>query len=182
MSETARVPDEYWQDRRVLVTGATGLVGGRLVRQLVARGADIVTLVRDRVRGCEYVRRNLRDACTEVRGELENLSLLERILAEYEIHTVFHLAAQTIVGIGVRSPISTFEANIRGTYHLLEAARRNPTVKGVVVASSPPLDRLPELDSFHSVSLRAASWRSSPRPPPWRAQNRPICDLESVRA
>jgi CDP-glucose 4,6-dehydratase len=136
MSEGARVPEGFWQDRRVLVTGATGLVGGRLVGQLVSRGADVVTLVRDRVRGCEYVRRNLRDACTEVRGELEDLRLLERILAEYEIHTVFHLAAQTIVGIGVRSPISTFEANIRGTYHLLEAARRNPTVKGVVVASS----------------------------------------------
>ena len=76
------------------------------------------------------------DKINIVKGEVENLELLERILNEYEIDTVFHLAAQTIVGTGNRSPISTFETNIKGTWNILEASRRISTVKAVIVASS----------------------------------------------
>ncbi len=57
-------------------------------------------------------------------------------VVEHEIDTVFHLAAQTIVGIANRSPLSTFESNIRGTWTLLEACRRHADqVKRIVVAS-----------------------------------------------
>lgn len=126
----------FWQDRRVFVTGCTGFLGSWLTAALVELGADVVGLVRDHVPQAQLFRNGTVGRMTLVNGELVDFALLERTLAEYEINTVFHLAAQTIVGIANRSPISTFETNIRGTWLLLEAARRNPTVKGIVVASS----------------------------------------------
>ncbi len=128
--------DGFWQDRRVFVTGCTGLVGAWTVRTLLARGAHVVGLVRDRVSGSELNRAGLEDRIDVVRGCLEDEPLLERALAEYEIQTVFHLGAQTIVGTANRSPLSTFEANIKGTWCLLEAARRCGTTPHMVVASS----------------------------------------------
>src|SRR5262249_10703557 len=109
----------FWQDRRVFVTGATGLVGAWTVRALLDRGVHVVALVRDRVAGSELVRSGLGDRIDVVRGSVEEPALLERALAEYEIQTVFHLAAQTIVGIAQRSPLSTFETNIKGTWCVL---------------------------------------------------------------
>lgn len=126
----------HWQDRRVFVTGGTGLVGGWLVERLVELGADVVALVRDWVPGARFVGLGLDRRISVVRGDVRDQSLLERILGEYEVDTVLHLAAQTIVGIANRNPVSTFETNIGGTWALLEAARRSPTVKAVVIASS----------------------------------------------
>jgi CDP-glucose 4,6-dehydratase len=126
----------FWRDRPVFVTGATGLVGGWLVKSLLAAGADVVCLVRDQVPGCELVRSGDWDRVKIVRGDVADQSLLERVLGEYEVDTVIHLAAQTIVGIANRNPVSTFEANIQGTWCLLEACRRSPKVKQVVIASS----------------------------------------------
>ncbi len=125
-----------WQDRRVFITGCTGFLGSWLTAELVAQGADVVGLMRDHVPQAQLFRSGTNSAITLVYGDLTDYALLERILAEYEINTIFHLAAQTIVGIANRSPLSTFETNIRGTWLLLEAARRNPTVQSVVVASS----------------------------------------------
>jgi CDP-glucose 4,6-dehydratase len=130
------VNNSFWRDRPVLVTGATGLVGGWLVRRLVATGADIVCLVRDQVPNSELYRSRLVDRVRIVAGDLCDQALVERALGEYEIDTVFHLAAQTIVTIANRNPVSTFESNIRGTWNLLEAARRSPRVQQIVVASS----------------------------------------------
>ena len=130
------VDETFWRDRPVFVTGGTGLVGAWLVRRLIAVEADVVCLVRDWVPQSELVRENLIDSVRVVRGDVRDQALLERILAEYEVDTVFHLAAQTIVGIANRSPISTFETNVAGTWALLEACRRNPAVKHVVLASS----------------------------------------------
>ena len=127
----------FWRDRPTFVSGATGLLGGWLVKRLVESGADIVCLVRDWVPQCEFVRTGLIDKVKTVRGDIRDRDLLERILGEYEIDTVFHLAAQTIVDIANLNPISTFETNIGGTWSLLEAGRRSPAVKRVVVASSP---------------------------------------------
>jgi CDP-glucose 4,6-dehydratase len=126
----------FWQDRPTLVTGATGLVGGCLVRRLVEAGADVVCLVRDWVPQSELVQAGLIEKAKVVRGDVRDQSLLERALGEYEIETTIHLAAQTIVGIANRNPISTFETNIAGTWSLLEACRRSPAVKQIVVASS----------------------------------------------
>jgi CDP-glucose 4,6-dehydratase len=118
------------------VTGGTGLVGSWLVKRLVALGAEVVCLVRDWVPQSELVRAGTIDQVRVVRGDVRDGSLLERALGEYEIDTVFHLAAQTIVGIANRNPLSTFETNIGGAWALFEAARRSPKVKGIVFASS----------------------------------------------
>ncbi len=127
---------QFWQDRPVLVTGGTGLVGGWLVKRLRAEGASLVCLIRDQVPNCELTRSGDDQRVVVVKGDLRDQEILERTLGEYEIATVFHLAAQTIVGIANRNPISTFESNIAGTWRLLEACRRSPAVEQIVVASS----------------------------------------------
>ncbi len=126
----------FWRDRPTFVTGATGLVGTWLVRRLVEAGADVVCLVRDQVPQSELVKSGLLDRVKVVHGDVCDQALLERALGEYEIDTVLHLAAQTIVGIANKNPISTFETNIGGTWKLLEASRRSPLVKQIVMASS----------------------------------------------
>ncbi len=126
----------FWLDRPTLITGGTGLVGSWLTRRLSEAGADIVCLVRDWVPQSEVVRSGTLDHVKVVRGDICDSELVERTLGEYEINTVFHLAAQTIVGIANRNPISTFKSNIAGTWNVLEACRRSPAVKAVVIASS----------------------------------------------
>src|SRR3984893_12747892 len=128
--------NRFWLDRPVFVAGRTGIVGGWLVRRLLDAGADLVCLVRDWVPKSEFVRGQLVDQVKVVRGDVNAQPLLERTLGEYEIDTIIHLAAQTIVGIANRNPVSTFETNIAGTWALLEACRRSPTVKQIVIASS----------------------------------------------
>jgi len=126
----------FWLDRPTFVTGGTGLVGSWLVRRLMDAGADIVCLVRDWVPQSELVREKLIDRVKVVRGDIRDREVIERAIGEYEINTVIHLAAQTIVTIANRNPISTFETNIAGTWNLLESCRRSPSVKQIVVASS----------------------------------------------
>ena len=127
---------DFWRDRPVFVTGATGLVGSWLVSRLAQAGADVTCLVRDWVPQSALVREGKLASFKVVHGDLRDQALLERALGEYEIATVFHLGAQTIVGTANRNPVPTFEANIGGTWALMEAARRTPTIKQVVVASS----------------------------------------------
>ena len=127
---------DSWQDKRVFITGATGLLGSWLTKDLVEKGAAVVALIRDKLPGSELVRSGLMEKIDQVEGELEDYPTVERALNEYEVQTIFHLGAQTIVPTANRNPLSTFEANIRGTWHVLEAARRTSTVKAVVVASS----------------------------------------------
>jgi CDP-glucose 4,6-dehydratase len=126
----------FWRDRPVFITGATGLVGGWLTQRLVEEGASVVCLVRDWVPRSSLLAGDLAEQVTIVRGDVRDQALLERVLGEYEIDTVQHLAAQTIVPIANRNPVSTFESNIGGTWSLLEACRRSPTVKQIVYASS----------------------------------------------
>lgn len=128
--------NNFWADRPTLVTGATGLLGGTLVERLVKAGADVVCLVRDWVPRSRLLQDVLVKRATIVRGDIGNQALLERVLGEYEIDTVFHLAAQTIVSIANRNPVSTFTSNIAGTWSMLEACRRSPAVKGFILASS----------------------------------------------
>jgi CDP-glucose 4,6-dehydratase len=141
--------DEHsWRHTRVFVTGASGLLGSALVSELLARGADVIILLRDWVPASQLVVSHDAARANVVCGDLADLALLVRILNEYEVETVFHLGAQTIVGTAARSPISTFESNIRGTWNLLEACRVNASlVRRVIVASSDKAygihDRLP---------------------------------------
>jgi CDP-glucose 4,6-dehydratase len=127
---------DFWKHRPVLVTGATGMLGSWLVRRLHEQRAAVVCLVRDWVPQSEVVRTGLLERMVVVRGDVEDRELLERTLGEYEIEIVFHLAAQTIVTIANRNPVSTFETNVRGSWNLLEACRRSPRVKAIVMASS----------------------------------------------
>lgn len=126
----------FWRDRAVLVTGATGLLGGWLTQALLARGANVSVLVRDWVPQAEIVRRGQFEEVSVVSGDVTDREVVERALGEYEVEVVFHLAAQTIVGIANRNPVSTFESNIRGTWNVLESCRRSPRVRSVVIASS----------------------------------------------
>jgi len=126
-----------WVGRRVFVTGATGIVGSWLVRRLLQEGALVVALVRDWDPQTELIRSGDIQRTHVVNGALEDYSSLERAVNEHEIDAVFHLGAQTIVGSAYRSPLPTFEANIRGTYNLLEVCRvHRELVSSVVVASS----------------------------------------------
>jgi CDP-glucose 4,6-dehydratase len=130
------VPVAFWRDRAVFVTGATGLLGSWLVKHLTASGADVVCLVRDWIPRSELVLSGLFDRVRVIRGDVRDQETMERGLGEYEIRTVFHLAAQTTVGVANRNPVSTLDTNIRGTWALLEACRRTPTVQQIVIASS----------------------------------------------
>lgn len=126
----------FWRDRPTLVTGAAGLLGSWLAHRVLDLGADVVCLVRDWVPQSELVRSGSFGRMKVVRGDVCDQALMERALGEYEIRTVFHLAAQAIVGIANRNPLSTFESDVRGTWITLEACRRSPTVEQIVVASS----------------------------------------------
>jgi CDP-glucose 4,6-dehydratase len=126
----------FWRDRPTLVTGGTGLVGSWLVSRLIEDGADVVCLIRDWVPQSALIGGDAIRQVKSVRGDVRDQKLLERVLGEYEIDTVLHLAAQTIVPIANRNPVSTFETNVAGTWALLEACRRSPMVKQIVVASS----------------------------------------------
>src|SRR5262245_29339368 len=113
--------NSFWNNRTAFITGATGFVGAHIARHLLAQGAKVFCLQRDAVRSSSLDILGLRKEVTIINGSLEDFQLLERILNEYEIEAVFHLAAQALVGAANRSPLSTFETNIRGTYLLLEA-------------------------------------------------------------
>ena len=125
----------FWRGRAVAVTGATGFLGGHLTSMLTDQGARVVVLVRDGVPHSS-LGREWAAQVSAVSGPVEDQALVERMLGEYDVTTVFHLAAQTQVGVANRNPLSTYEANVRGTWALLEAVRRSPSVTQVVTASS----------------------------------------------
>lgn len=127
----------FWRGRSVLVTGSSGFLGGWLAAALAARKARVVGLVRDWEPDSAFLRRSAgKGGAVLVRGSVEDQGTLERVLNEHEIDTVFHLAAQTIVGYANRNPVATFRSNIEGTWSVLEACRRSPWVSAIVVASS----------------------------------------------
>src|SRR5262249_55534529 len=121
----------------VLVTGATGMVGSWLVKDLLAADTDVVALVRDADPRSELFRSGDFKRISIVNGALEQLNVVERAVLEYDPAVVFHLAAQTTVGPALQLPLATFESNIRGTYHLLDVCRRHAGgIRAVVIASS----------------------------------------------
>jgi len=127
----------FWESKKVLVTGCTGFLGYWLAEHLLDQGAELTGLVKEINPQSNYCRYNLNQRIHTVKGGLEDYSLLEQIIKENAIDTVFHLAAQAQIGTCSLSPLSTFETNIRGTWNVLEACRKNSgTVKRVVVASS----------------------------------------------
>ena len=128
--------NDFWGDRSVFLTGCTGLLGSWMVAELLRRGAKVTGLVRDLVPKSRLYTDEWANKINIVRGGVEDVGVIERAIAEYEVDTVFHLAAQTIVGVANQHPLGTFEANIKGTWNLLEACRRVGDVSRIVIASS----------------------------------------------
>lgn len=126
----------YWKDRNVLVTGANGFLGSWVSKRLVEEGANVVSFVRDAIPKSFFNLSGTVDKVVIAHGALEDYLSIERVFNEFEVDFCFHLAAQAIVGTAERFPLSTYESNIRGTWNVLEAARRNSRVQGLVIASS----------------------------------------------
>lgn len=126
---------KYWHNRNVFVTGCSGFLGSHMVKALTAMGANVTGLVRDYTPK-SYLYSGEQQSINLISGSLDDQQLLERALGEYEIDTVFHLAAQAIIGTANRNPIGTFRTNIMGTCNLLEACRRSPLIQNIIVASS----------------------------------------------
>ena len=125
----------FWHGRSVFVTGATGLVGSWLVPRLVEQGAEVAALIRDRVPNSRLIREHWLEKISVADGSFTDAALLRRVMAEYAVDTVFHLGAQTLVGVAKKDPVGTLEANVQGTWNILEAARQCQ-VRQVVIASS----------------------------------------------
>jgi CDP-glucose 4,6-dehydratase len=130
------MPQNNWLNKNIFITGCTGLLGSWLTEELINLGANVIGLQRDHVPQARIYREGIIDKITVIPGNLEDYNVIERALNEYEIEVVFHLAAQAIVPIANNNPLSTFESNIRGTWVLLEACRRNKQVKKIIMASS----------------------------------------------
>ncbi len=136
-SSVKRQTSEFnWWGRNVFITGCTGILGSWLTMALVDRGAHVVGLIYDEDPRSQLVRSGYDRRIVRVRGSVTDYALMERVFTEYQIDTCFHLAAQALVTVANRAPLSTFETNIRGTWTVLEAARRCPTLTRLVVASS----------------------------------------------
>ena len=145
----------FWRHRVVAVTGATGFLGSHLVELLVAAGTEVVILVRDDVPPTAISAGWERDV-SRVRGAVEDQSTVERMLGEYRVSVLFHLAAQSQVEVANRNPVSTFEANIAGTWSVLEASMRSPSIEAVVLASSDKAyGTQPHLPYTEDMELRA---------------------------
>ena len=127
---------DYWKDKNVFVTGATGILGSWLVKKLLEDKANVTILKRDHFANSELELSGAIKKANVVHGSLEDYWTVERALNEYEIDTCFHLAAKAIVQTSNRSPLPTFEANVRGTWNLLEALRTNKLIKRIIIASS----------------------------------------------
>jgi|TARA_B100001964_G_scaffold200647_1_gene227871 CDP-glucose 4,6-dehydratase len=125
-----------WKGRKVIVTGADGFIGSHLAKALVEKGAEVTTILRDIKKTNNMDLLGIRDKINAVHGDLVNYNDCERAINEYDIDFCFHIAAQAIVGPANRSPLSTFESNIKGTWNILEACRLSKTIKGLIVASS----------------------------------------------
>jgi len=128
--------DDFWQDRNVFVTGCTGILGSWLTMGLVERGAHVVGLIYDEDPRSWLWRSGYGAHITRVHGTVADYALMERVFNEHEIDTCFHLAAQALVTVANHAPLSTFETNVKGTWCLLEAARRSPRLRRLIVASS----------------------------------------------
>ena len=132
-----KMVDTFWADRRVLVTGGTGLVGGWLIKDLLSRGALVSALILDLEPSSELFRSGDFQKVFLINGNLNSYEDVSRAVSQSNAQTIFHLGAQTIVGTALLDPLTTFKANIEGTWNLLEAARRmSSTIDSIVVASS----------------------------------------------
>lgn len=127
----------FWKNQNVAVTGATGMVGSWLVKQLLADGAIVSALIYERDPLSELIRSGDIERISCVDGDLRDINSIFKLIETNQAETIFHLGAQTIVGEAVINPLDTFESNILGTWNLMEVARQKKNqIKRVLVASS----------------------------------------------
>ncbi len=136
------------------MTGAYGLLGSWLVKELLESTASVTVVRRDYTPRSPLIRMGLDCDVNIVHGDLCEDGLVARALAENDIDTVFHLAAQTIVPTANRSPLSTFETNIRGTWLLLEACRLHGTARVIVASSDKAYGPHSQLPYFEDHALQ----------------------------
>ena len=140
----------------VFVTGAYGLIGSRLCADLLERGARVTVLRRSTTLDSALVLDGTEADCEVVDGSLDDEDALLAALTAHRCEAVFHLAAQPLVGTAAGSAGATFEANVKGTWGVMEACHR-ASVGRVVVASSDnaygPSARLPHTED---TPLRAS--------------------------
>jgi CDP-glucose 4,6-dehydratase len=149
--------DKNWSDKNVLITGASGFVGGALLDRLISAGANTVCLVRDYIPKSRLFATELHKKTIMANGALEDYGLIRRILSEYEIQVIFHVGAQTQVLTALADPLSTFHTNIMGSCNILEAARNCSTIETVVVSSSDKAYGIPDkLPYTEDMPLRGA--------------------------
>ena len=125
-----------WKDKNVFVTGADGFIASWLAKTLVEKSANVTAITRDFRKSPGYKILGIQEKINVALGDIVNYDTIKRVVAEYEIDTCFHLAAQALVQTATRGPLTTFESNIKGTWNILEACRTTETVKRIVVASS----------------------------------------------
>lgn len=128
--------EDYWKNKRVLVTGGNGFLGSHVVKRLIAKGVRPFALLYDENPGSIFEQENLAEKSNVIHGDIRNLPFMKELLLQHKINVIFHLAAQAIVEQAVDDPLGTFETNIRGTWNVLEAARTNGNVEKIVVSSS----------------------------------------------
>jgi CDP-glucose 4,6-dehydratase len=127
----------FWRGKRVLITGANGFIGGNLAHFFINEGAEVTGLERNIEKRSYLHFEGLDSRMRTVRGDICDRSFLERVMAEGDFEFCFHLAAQVEIGVGLKSPYTTFETNIRGTYSLLEALRTHAqSLQAAVIAST----------------------------------------------
>ena len=150
-----KTENNHWFGKNVLITGVNGFIGGNLAKALINRGANVYGLIRNAKHDTLLYFEKLNEKITLIEGDLTDKDLFARIISEEQIHSVFHLAAQVEVGVGLANPYLTFETNIRGTYSLLEAIRQCPqTIESVIVAStdksygSYPKEKMPYKEDY----------------------------------
>lgn len=140
----------------VLVTGAHGLLGAWLTAALLEEGHRVVAVRRDEPAASTLELLGLATKVDTVRGDICDEGLVARALNEYEVSSVFHLAAQTLVGTANHSPRSTFETNVRGTWIVLEACRAHGTASVIVASSDKAYGRQAELPYREAQALTPA--------------------------
>lgn len=145
----------FWNNKNVFVTGANGFLGSHLVRALVGQGAVVTALIYEDNPGSIFDEEILRAKTHSINGDVRNLSLIEKVLQDTHIDTIFHLAAQPIVDQAVDDPLETFEINIQGTWNILEAAKKSASIERIIIASSDKAyghhDILPYQEHTHSL-------------------------------
>ena len=128
--------EKFWNEKNILITGATGFVGSHIVERLVSSNANVMALVRSQDPRSYFYSQNLHKKSIVVYGDLKDYDRITSLITRYEVETILHLGAQPIVGTALANPMETFRTNIEGTINILEGARNSKTVKQVVVASS----------------------------------------------